>query len=274
MADLSAPDAAPAAPAAPRPPRKGPSVVVAAGLTAALASIGVAVALATKAPSSTAPRLATAAQLEASTRAVAARHPESRAELAPLSAEELAAAAPTGYAVGGMWLLDPVGVSPTDRPTIRWIRAPGATTYEAEIEGDGRKLFAERTTDDHVAFPARMEPLVVGTRYRARVRVADANSPRGEAFGLAEFTVLPVPHRAAWRTIVGDVESNEPASIRDLVVAHWATRRSLFGEALRRADAWSAAHPGDPAARPLLEALARVYEFDAAPSPYAGFARR
>jgi len=261
-------------PEIPRPRPKGKSVVVAAGLTAALASVGLAIVLTTRSSPSSGPKLSTAAQLEASAKAVALRHAELKTELAPLSSEELASAGATGYAVCGMWLLDPVGVSTTDRPTVRWIRFAGAKTYEAQIEAEGKTLFAGTTTDDHIAFPARLEPLVAGTRYVVRVRVADPKPPQGEAFGFGEFTVLPVPHRASWRTIVGDVESNEPASIRDLVVAHWALRRSLFGEALRRADAWSTAHPGDPAARPLLEALARIYEFGAAPPPYAGFSRR
>jgi hypothetical protein len=257
--------------------RRGPrkkSVVVSAGLTVVVACVGIAVALTSRSGSSPGPKLSTTAQLEASAKAVAARHPEMKADLEPLSADELANATTPGYAVVGLWVLDPVGISTSDRPTVRWIRFAGAKTYEVQIEADGRKLFAEATADDHVAFPARLEPLVVGTRYVVHVRVADPKPPQGEVLGFGEFTVLPVPRRAAWRTIVGDVESNEPAAIRDLLVAHWAIRRQLFGEALRRADAWSTAHPGDPAARPLLGALGRIYELGPAPAPWAGFARR
>ncbi len=271
MADQPAP-AIP--PETPRPRPKGRSVVVAAGLTAALASIGLAVVLTTKSGSSTGPKLSTAAQLEAAAKAVTARHPEMKAELEPLSTEEFARAGVGGYAVVGLWVLDPVGVSMTDRPTIRWIRVAGAKSYEVQVEAEGRTIFAETATDDHVAFPPRLEPLVVGTPYLVKVRVRDPEPAAGPAYGVAQFTVLPVPRRAAWRTIVGDVESNEPASVRDLLVAHWAMRRNLFGEALRRADAFSTAHPGDPAARPLLETLARMYQLGAAPAPYAGFARR
>lgn len=261
----------------PAPPRSKPrakSVVVAAGLTAAIASVGLAIVLTAKSGAPRGPTLSTAAQLSASAKAVASRHPERKADLDPLSAEELGNAGTAGYAVVGLWILDPVGVSTSDRPTVRWIRLAGARTYEVQIEADGRKLFAETTTDDRVAFPARLEPLVVGARHLVTVRVKEPDLPQGAAHGVAEFTVLPVPHRAAWRTIVGDVESNEPASIRDLLVAHWAIRRRLFGEALRRADAFSTAHPGDAAARPLLEALARIYELGPAPAPWAGFARR
>jgi hypothetical protein len=269
---LDAPAPPPPDPAPRRgPPRKSPW---AAGLvTLAIAAIALTVVLVSRSGKEGA-SLPTDAQLAASAKAVGARHPELRLDAEPMSATDLAKVEAPGYVPSALWILEPVGMATTDRPMLRWLRVEGARAYDVRLEAAGREILRESTTDDHLAIPARREPLAVGTPYVLRV-LANFAEPRLEAQTCrSEFTVLPIPHRAGWRSIVGDVESNEPAPIRDLLVAHLALRKGLLGEALRRADAWSLTHPGDPAGRPLLEALSRLFHLDAAPPPYTGFSSR
>lgn len=270
---MNAPPPPPGAPALPpaRCARRSPAVT--AGVTLALAALGAAAYLAMR-PGRSASQPSTAAQLDASAAAVAARHPEMKLDLAPLTAAELSALTAPVWPCGA-FLLEPVGATATDRPTVRWLAIDGATEYQVTIEGPGAALPIHATTKDLAyPWPARVDPPAVGSTYTVVVRAEVGAKPGDAPFARSEFTVLPAGKRASWRSLVGDVESNEPASVRDLLIAHAALRRGLFAEALRRTDAASLARPHEPAARPLLTALARVFQLGSAPPPWAGFASR
>lgn len=263
---MNVPPPPPGAPALPPPRCARRSPAVTAGVTLALAALGAAAYLAMR-PDRPARALSTAEQLDASAAAVAARHPEMRLDVTPLTKAELEALEAPRCAQCSVVILEPVGVSVSDRPSIRWRGNPRAKAYEVNVYARGVHVKV-RTEGDSITYPARADPLPVGVactlEIYGEIRAEFATDPTDYLEARQEFTVLSVPKRSAWRTLVGDVESNEPASIRDLLLLHAALRLGMLGEALHRADAFAtaAANPRDEAARPVIATLARLVRLD------------
>ena len=189
-------------------------------------------------------------------KAFAARLPERADDATPLSANELAELARPDRTVAGLTIDRPIGTSVTDRPVLGWLAVTGADRYRVRLvaldaASSSRPIVDESTTASSLPFPARAEALTVGRQYVLEV-TSEGGSP---ASGRSRFDVLPVPHRSRWKTISGDLESNERDPVRELLLAHAALRRGLFDEAERRLSTLLAARPHDPDAATLRRAM-------------------
>ena len=186
--------------------------------------------------------------LDAAYKAFAARLPDRANDARPLTAGELAALERPGLTNSGLEIHAPIGTSMTDRPILSWRQVPGAVWYRVRVTAldDGsasRPIVDETTFATSIPFPIRAEALVVGRSYALEV-TTEGTEPLS---GRSRFDVLPIPHRSRWKTIVGDLESNERDVVRDLLLAHAALRRGLFDEAQRRLAAFQSARPSDAA---------------------------
>ena len=100
-----------------------------------------------------------------------------------------------------------------------WLEVAGAEEYVVSIRSGPTEVVNATTKAPAFAYPTNRDPLIVGTPYEVRVEAALAPNRNARPYGRSEFTVLGAPKRAAWRSLVGDIDSNEPASIRDLLIA-------------------------------------------------------
>lgn len=190
--------------------------------------------------------------LLAAYRAFAARVPDRADEIRPLTASEFTGMEAPGLTSSGLQIRGPIGRSLTDRPLLSWLAAPGADRYRVRLTAlDGasssRPIVDETTPATSIAFPMRAEALAVGMSYVLEVATEGGKS----ASGRSRFDVLPVPHRSRWKTLVGELESNEKDAVRDLLLAHAALRRGLIDEAERRLALFDAARPRDADAAAL-----------------------
>lgn len=267
---MDAPAASPGPAGEPRPRATRAAVAVGIALSAAALVVAVVagVLVARSGPAS-GPESSIARRLADSARSVAVRHPEMRTELEPLTEAELSSATTHRPTVAcGVAIVEPVGASASDRPVVRW-RGTRAATYIVEVRSGGASKFRRAASGERLDYPAEIEGLEPGVVHEVIVRpdaAAGPATPDAGCTSTARFEVLAVPHRVRWASITGDVRSNEPEAIRELVLAHGAFRRRLFGEALRHVEAFEAGHPGvGGAARPIRDALERLLGLPARP---------
>ena len=194
--------------------------------------------------------------LDAAYKAFTARLPDRADEARPLTAGELAALERPGLTNAGLEIKAPIGRSLTDRPFVGWRALPGAKRYRVRITAldDGpssRPIVDETTSAEGIPFPTRAVALAVGKTYALEV-TTEGTAP---ASGRSRFDVLPIPYRSRWKTIAGDLASNEPDPVGELLLAHAALRRGLIEEADRRLRAFQSVRPNDADGATLRRAL-------------------
>lgn len=140
------------------------------------------------------------------------------------------------------------------RPELRWDANGGGATWKVRLfrQADGARLLDTECAAPPLVLPSEVPDLAEGGEY---LWEAVSDGPLGREERRAHFTVADAALRRIFEEARIATSALGPDEAGDLLLAHFACARRLFGEARRLAKSWSDAHPEDAVGRETLDLL-------------------
>jgi len=177
-----------------------------------------------------------------------AERPALFAGFRPLTGKELGARPPVSR--GDIALGFPAGELLERRPVFQWRPAPGVTEWRVTLRRqEGNRLWAASSRESTLPYPSNRPELEPGGKYLWEVV---GKGPLGTVEGAQAFAVATEEGRLRFEDARGEIERVADRRLVPLVIAHYAIRRGLLGQAERAARAAWDSDADDPIVRETL----------------------